>query len=169
MGTAVGLSGCAVIYRMLTREAELRQKAVCTAIAVVAGGYSTALVSYFVQRDFFPALMKLVHQLDNPLQASNPFILTGLLANYNKFEMSNQYRTRFADFVNEETMTRVVHSIAWTTTVLRERYVTIQDDVPVGWSVGNTLSYVGLGALAGSKPAPPVLTEDQQKELFSQQ
>lgn len=148
---------------------DIRLKAVRTAIAVVAGGYHTALVSYFVHRDFFPALMKLVHQLDNPLTASEPFLLTGLLANYNKFEVHNQYRIRFSDFVNEETMIRVVQSIAWTTTILRERYVTILDDTPAGWSIGGTLSYVGLGALAGAKPAAPTLTEEQQKELFSQQ
>lgn len=151
------------------RTQQLRQKAVRTAIAVVAGGYQTALISYFVHRDFFPALMKLVHQLENPLQASEPLLLTGLLANYNKFEVHNQYRVRFADFVNEETMTRVVHSVAWTTTILRERYIAIQDDTPTGWSVGGTLSYVGLGALTGVKPATPALTEEQQKELFSAQ
>lgn len=147
----------------------LRQKAVRTAIAVVSGGYQTALVSYFIHRDFFPALMKLVHQLDNALQASEPLLLTGLLANYNKFEIHNQYRVRFADFVNDETMSKVVESVSWTCTLLRSRYVTILDDTPVGWSMAGTLSYVGLGALAGAKPAAPVLTEDQQKELFNEQ
>lgn len=162
-------SGCSSRHMMLMVVAELRQKAVRMAIAVVAGGYQTALVSYFVQKDFFPALMKLLHQLDNPLQAAEPLLLTGLLANYNKFESNNQYRVRFADFVNEETMIRVIQSIAWTTAVLRERYVAILDDTPVGWSLGTTLSYVGLGSLAGAKPAGTVLTEDQQKEAFAQQ
>jgi len=35
--------------------------------------------------------------------------------------------------------------------------------------MAGTLSYVGLGALAGAKPAQPVLTEDQQKDLFAEQ
>ncbi|CAK4032068.1 UPF0588 membrane [Lecanosticta acicola] len=151
------------------RTIELRQKAVRTAIAVVSGGYQTALISYFINRDFFPALMKLAHQLENPLQGSEPLLLTGLLANYNKFEVHNQYRVRFSDFVNEDTMARVVLSMAWTTTVLRERYISIQDDAVTGWSVGGTLSYVGLGALAGAKPAAATLTEQQQKQLFSEQ
>lgn len=151
------------------RTITLRQKAVRTAIAVVSGGHQTALVSYFIHRDFFPALMKLVHQLDSPLQASEPFLLTGLLANYNKFEVHNQYRVRFSDFVNDETMIKVVESVAWTCTLLRSRYVAIQDDTPVGWSVAGTLSYVGLGALAGAKPAAPVLTEEQQREMFAEQ
>lgn len=112
----------------------------------------------------------MVHQLESPLQASEPFLLTGLLANYNKFESHNQYRVRLADFVNEDTMTKVVESISWTTTVLRERYIAIQDDTPVGWSIGGTLSYVGLGSLTSAKkPAALVLTEDQQKELFAAQ
>lgn len=42
---------------VLTKSVELRQKAVQATIAVVAGGYQTALVSYFLHRDFFPALM----------------------------------------------------------------------------------------------------------------
>jgi hypothetical protein len=46
-------------YRMflLIQPVSTRQKAIRTAIAVVAGGYQTALVSYFVHRDLFPALM----------------------------------------------------------------------------------------------------------------
>ncbi|KAI7583871.1 DUF1741-domain-containing protein, partial [Hortaea werneckii] len=151
------------------RTLAVRQKAVKAAIAVVSGGYQTAVVSYFIQRDFFPALMKTVHQSENPLDAAEPFMLTGLLANYNKFEMHNQYRVRFADFVNDETMTRVVESVAWTCTLLRSKYIAIQDDTPVGWSVAGTLSYVGLGALAGAKPAAPALTEEQQRELFNEQ
>lgn len=151
------------------RTMELRQKAVRTTIAVVAGGYQTALVSYFINRDFFPALMKLIHQLENPLRASEPFLLTGLLANYNKFETHNQYRIRFSDFVNDEAMKSIVESVSWTCTLLRERYITIQDDTPTTWSIGGTLSYVGLGGLAGVKPAAPALTEEQQRELFLEQ
>ncbi|KAK5119375.1 hypothetical protein LTR85_007731 [Meristemomyces frigidus] len=151
------------------RTITIRQKAVRTALAVVSGGYQTALVSYFIHRDFFPALMKLVHQLDSPLQASEPFLLTGLLANYNKFEVHNQYHVRFSDFVNDETMEKVVESVAWTCALLRSRYVAIHDDTPVGWSVAGTLSYVGLSALAGAKPAAPVLTEEQQRDLFAEQ
>ena len=37
---------------------ELRQKAVRTTIATVSGAYQTVLVSYFINRDFFPSLMK---------------------------------------------------------------------------------------------------------------
>lgn len=114
-------------------------------------------------------IYQLVHQLDHALQASEPFLLAGLLANYNKFEVHNQYRVRFADFVNEDTMHKVIDSVGWTCTLLRDKYIAVQDDTPAGWSIVGTLSYVGLGALAGAKPAPPVLTEDQQRELFATQ
>lgn len=110
--------------------------------------------------------MQMVHQLENPLRAAEPLLLTGLLANYNKFEVHNQYRVRFSDFVNDEKMKSIVESISWTCNLLRERYVAIQDDTPVGWSISSTLSYVGLGALAGAKPATPALTAEQQRELF---
>ena len=151
------------------RTLALRQKAVRTAIAVVSGGYQTAIVSYFLHRDLFPALMKLVHQLDDPLQASEPLLLTGLLANYNRFEVHNPYRIRFADYVNDDAMKKVVESVACICTLLRSRYIAIQDDTPVGWSVSGTLSYVGLGAFAGAKPVTPVLTEEQQRDLFAEQ
>ena len=112
---------------------------------------------------------QLIQQLESPLRAAEPFLLTGLLSNYNKFEAANQYWMRFADFVNNEAMKATVESIGWTSVLLRERYVTIQDDTPAAWSIGGTLSYVGLGSLAGAKPAPPALTEEQQRELFLEQ
>ena len=96
-------------------------------------------------------------------------MLTGLLANYNKFEVQNQYRVRFSDFVNDEAMKSIVESVAWTCTLMRELYVAVQDDTPATWSISGTLTYVGLGALAGARPTTPVLTEDQQKELFQEQ
>lgn len=76
---------------------------------------------------------------------------------------------RFADFVNNEAMQATVQSVGWTSLLLRERYVAVQDDTPAAWSIGGTLSYVGLGSLAGVKPAPPALTEEQQRELFLEQ
>ena len=146
----------------------LRRKAVRSAIGVVAGGYQTALVTYFIQRDLFPALMKLV-QSDDLRLTSEPLLLTGLLANYNKFELHNQYRVRLSDFVNDETISKLVQSVGWTSLLLRDRYIGIMDDTPATWSIGGTLSYVGLGSFAGAKPAAPVMTEDQQRELFNEQ
>lgn len=112
---------------------------------------------------------QLIQQLDSPLRAAEPFLLTGLLSNYNKFEAANQYWTRFADFVNNEAMKATVESVGWTSTLLQQRYVAIQDDTPAAWSIGGTLSYVGLGSLTGAKAAPPALTEEQQRELFLEQ
>ena len=110
-----------------------------------------------------------MHQLNHPLQAAGPLLLAGLLANYHKFEVHNQYRVRFSDFVNNETMGQVVESVSWTCTLLRERYIVIQDDAPSQWSITAPLSYVGLGPLVRAKPAPPTLTEEQQRALFADQ
>lgn len=114
-------------------------------------------------------VLQLIQQLDNPLRAAEPFLLAGLLSNYNKFEAANQYWTRFADFVNDEAMRSTVESVGWTSMLLRERYVAIQDDTPAAWSLGGTLSYVGLGSLTRAKPAPVALTEEQQREGFLEQ
>lgn len=57
--TSMCMSPSAVLRSWLTSKPdELRQKAVRTAIAVVSGAYQTVLVSYFINRDFFPSLMK---------------------------------------------------------------------------------------------------------------
>ncbi|KAK3675148.1 hypothetical protein LTR78_005082 [Recurvomyces mirabilis] len=157
------------IIRSESKTTMLRTKAVRAAMAIVSGGYQTALVSYFVNRDFFPGLMRLVQHEESEGQNTEALLLTGLLANYGKFESHNQYRIRFADFVNDAAVTRIVESISSTCDFLRARYIAIQDDTPATWSVAGTLSYVGLGSLAGAKPAPPTLTEEQQRELFTEQ
>lgn len=106
---------------------------------------------------------------ENSISASIPFLLIGLLANYDKFESaSNSYRTRFGDFVNDSTMGRISECVGWTSVLLRDLYVAIFDDSPASWSIGGTLSYVGLGSLAGAKPAT-TLTEDEQKIGFGVQ
>lgn len=98
-----------------------------------------------------------------------PFLLAGLLANYNKFETRNPYHTRFADFVNDDTIRKIVRCIDNTCVALRDQYVTVQEDMPEAWSIGSTLSYIGLGSLTGSKPAAPVLSEEEMKTSFAEQ
>lgn len=41
--------------------------------------------------------------------------------------------------------------------------------MPEAWSIGGTFSYIGLGALTGTKPAAPVLPEDEMRARFSEQ
>lgn len=103
------------------------------------------------------------------MDAAQPLLLAGLLANYNKFETYNPYHARFADFVNHETIVQICKSIETTCGFLRDQYVAIQDDVPEAWSIGGTLSYIGLGALAGAKPAVPAPTEGEMKAKFAEQ
>src|ERR1700744_3923321 len=89
----------------------LRQKAVYAALSMVAGAYSTGLVSYFTHRDLFPSLMKFVQDSDASGQIREPFALLSLLVNYNKFEFQNPYQTRLNDFVNEGIMRKLVFCI----------------------------------------------------------
>lgn len=37
---------------------EIREKAVEVALAVTSGAYQTTLLTYFIQRDLFPSVMK---------------------------------------------------------------------------------------------------------------
>lgn len=47
---------------------ELRQKAVEVVLAVTAGAYQTSLLTYFIQRDLFPAVMKVIFYLQKDLE-----------------------------------------------------------------------------------------------------
>lgn len=44
----------------------------------------------------------------------------------------------------------------------------IQDDLPEGWTITNTLSMIGLGSIApGAKTAPAVIDPEVAKEMFA--
>ncbi|OCK79650.1 DUF1741-domain-containing protein [Lepidopterella palustris CBS 459.81] len=150
------------------RSMEVRQKAVRTALSITAGAYQTGLISYFTHRDLFPSLMKCVQDSENSTQAFAPFFLLGLLANYNKFEFQNPYRLRLDDFVNEAIIRKILTSFGSTCNTARDKYVSVQDDLPEAWSLGTTLNYIGLGVLApGSRPTTPTPTPEEAKPLFS--
>lgn len=167
------------------KAVQVRLKAIKVALAMVSGAYSTGLVSYFTHRDLFPSLMKVsphnnrcylgansrqfVQDSEQDIDNLSPFVLLGLLVNYNKFEFQNPYRLRLDDFVNEGIIKKIVACIGHTSQYSRSRYTEIQEDLPEGWSFGNTLAYIGLGALAGNtrKPAPPTLTPEEAKARFT--
>lgn len=66
-------------------------------------------------------------------------------------------------------MSKLIGTIGSACVRLRHRYVAIQNDVPESWSIGGTLGYIGLGSLAGAKPAPVMPTEEEAKIQFSEQ
>ncbi|GAM41746.1 hypothetical protein TCE0_042f15103 [Talaromyces pinophilus] len=149
---------------------DLRLKAIRTTIAMISGAYKTSLVAYFMQRDFFPSIMKFVHDLDTNLQILEPFLLLGLLANYNKFEFQNPYQQRLDDFVNEGSIQKIVKGVGLSCAGLRNAYVAIQDDLPEGWTMSNTLAFFGLRALAGgNKDKATTSTAEEVKETFAAQ
>ncbi|KAJ6113944.1 hypothetical protein N7523_007261 [Penicillium sp. IBT 18751x] len=147
---------------------EVRCKAIRVAVAMTSGAYKTSLVSYFTHRDLFPSLMKYVNDSDTPMQVFDPFLLLGLLANYNKFEFQNPYQLRLDDFVNESSIQKVVHGVGLTCGGLRNGYIAVQDDVPEGWNLTSTLVFFGLRALtpgARDKATPP--TVEEAKAMFA--
>ena len=97
-----------------------------------------------------------------------PYLLLGLLANYNKFEFRNPYRLRLEDFVNEGVIQKIVRGLGSTLSLSRDSYVAIQEDIAEGWTLSNTLAYLSLGLLApakGAKPPPP--SAEELKEGFA--
>ena len=102
------------------------------------------------------------------MQVFEPFLLLGLLANYNKFEFQNPYQLRLDDFVNEGTIQKIVNGIGATCAALRNCYVALQDDLPEGWSLSSTLIFFGLGALApGHKANSKPASAEEAKEKFA--
>ncbi|KAI9717458.1 MAG: hypothetical protein M1828_007220 [Chrysothrix sp. TS-e1954] len=150
------------------RTLDVRQKAVQTAVAAVAGAYHTGLVSFFIGKDFFPALMKLVHDADDYTRLFVVFAFLGLLVNYNKFEFQNPYQHRFEDFVNEPIIQKTVQGLGQIYESSRNRYIAVQDDQPEGWNLSNTMTYFGLGGLTTStKTGTGAMTDEEAKTAFA--
>lgn len=150
------------------RTATVRLKAVRAALSMTAAGFQTALPSYFTHRDLFPSLMKYVQDCGETAQLLPCVYLLGVLANYNKFELQNPYRLRLDDFVNDAIIQKIVSGFGDTCVQLRDAYVAIQDDMPEGWTLGSTLNYIGLGALApNSRPTTPTPAPEEAKSLFT--
>ena len=106
--------------------------------------------------------------MKDPSELTKPFVLLGLLANYNKFEFQNPYRLRLDDFVNDATIKKIVEAVGYTCTKVRNEYILIQDDTPEGWSLSSALSFIGLGALTtGARQASPVLTPEEANRRFA--
>ncbi|KAK8165689.1 hypothetical protein BKA80DRAFT_271969 [Phyllosticta citrichinensis] len=142
------------------RSMEIRCKAIRVGLSITSGAYSTGLISYFTHRDLFPSLMKFVQDSESSTEILDPFILLGLLVNYNKFEFQNPYRLRLDDFVNDMAIKKTVHCVGNTCRDARDKYVAVQDDLPEGWSLGSAIGY-----LTGSNKKSSVPEEEAQKLL----
>uniref|UniRef100_A0A0D2Y954 Armadillo-like helical domain-containing protein n=1 Tax=Fusarium oxysporum (strain Fo5176) TaxID=660025 RepID=A0A0D2Y954_FUSOF len=114
-------------------------------------------------------LLAFIQDAETSDQVLQPFILLGLLANYNKFEFQNPYQQRLNDFVNEAVIQKIVGAVGQACQTVRSRYITIQDDLPEGWTFSATLNMIGLGAIApGPKPVKkPVYDVETAKALFT--
>ncbi|KAL5628603.1 hypothetical protein BROUX41_003351 [Berkeleyomyces rouxiae] len=143
-----------------------RGRAIEVLLAFTAGAYQTTLLTYLIQRDLFPAVMKYIHDTSSSDNVLLPFAFLGLLANYNKFEFQNPYGLRLADFVNEASIQKVVRCIGSTCHTMRRQYIDIQDDLPEGWSLSSTLSLIGFGR--GNKTdKKPVYDAETAKKMFT--
>lgn len=107
-----------------------------------------------------------MQDLDDSSRLSKPFILLGLLANYNKFEHSNPYRLRLEDFVNEANILKILHGLRKACADSRDQYAAVLEDLPEGWNLSSALNYIGLGILAPIKAITPTATSEDSKEQF---
>lgn len=147
----------------------LRLKAIEVLLAVTAGAYQATLLTYLIQRDLFPSVMKFMQDSETDNQVLSPFTLIGLLANYNKFEFQNPYQLRLNDFVNESAIQKIIYCVGSTCQALQLDYIAIQEDLPEGWSLSSTLAMIGLGAIVPGAKAEKKVVYDVQvaKRMFS--
>lgn len=96
-----------------------------------------------------------------------PFLLLGLLANYNKFEFQNPYQLRLEDFVNESSIEKVAKGVGLACGGIRDGYTAVQDDVPEGWSFTNTLVFFGRALTPGAQNQPSPPTAEEAKAMFA--
>ena len=59
--------------------------------------------------------------------------------------------------MNESVIQLFVHALGLSFSHSRDFYVAIQEDIAEGWTLSNTLAYIGLGVLAPTKPVKQVL------------
>ena len=65
-------------------------------------------------------------------------------------------------------MSHMVYGIGRVFSGIRDSYVAVQDDLPEGWNLSSTLTFIGLRALSPdskNKKVPP--TEEEARELFN--
>lgn len=108
-----------------------------------------------------------MNDTDTRTHIFEPFLLLGLLANYNKFEFQNPYQLRLDDFVNEVTIQKIVKGAGTTCALLRNAYVAVQDDLPEGWTWSSTLAFFGLGALVRGKSSKQQLSPEETSKQFA--
>lgn len=115
-------------------------------------------------------LLQLIQETGSTPKIFEPFTLIGLLANYNKFESQNPYQLRLNDFVNEDTIQKIIKNVGYTCQKLRAQFVDIQDDLPEGWTLSSTLNMIGLGVIApGPKPEKKLVYDaDTAKKMFAE-
>jgi hypothetical protein len=107
-----------------------------------------------------------VHESEDSARSFEPFLLLGLLVNYNKFEYRNPYRLRLEDFVNEATFQKIVTGLGNALSRSRRKYSAVLDDVPTeGWNLSNALTYIGLGVLAPIKAITPATIDDSNERF----
>ena len=63
----------------------------------------------------------------------------------------------------------MIRCVGYTCQKLRSQYVEIQDDLPEGWTLSNTLHMIGLGAVArGPRPEKKVVYDaETSKKMFT--
>ena len=108
-----------------------------------------------------------MQEADDSSRAFEPFLLLGLLVNYNKFEYRNPYRIRLEDFVNEVIIQKIIAGLGNSLALSRNKYGAVIEDVPEGWTLSSTLTYIGLGVLAPIKAITPTVVTEDSKEQFA--
>lgn len=101
-GLAVTIENCPVL--------SIRVSAVRN-LAIAAGGvFQTSLMSHLIRRSMFSCLVDFIETKEAYVYVGDAVSVLGILASYDRHDHSNPYQRRLADFVNADTMSRIVSS-----------------------------------------------------------
>ena len=100
------------ILRDSNATISLQEKTLHLCLTVAAGIGQGPINSYFLRRDFFPTLCKLITgDRANQKTSAQALLLIGLLASYHKFEMRSLYLRRLSDLVDEDVMLAMLKTV----------------------------------------------------------
>lgn len=92
----------------------VRVSAIRTTTVAAGGTYNTSLATYFTHnnnKDMFGSIMAFINSSGAELYIGDAFSLLGILSGFDKMESPhNPYQTRLADFIDDDSMKRIVQA-----------------------------------------------------------
>ncbi|KAA8910061.1 hypothetical protein TRICI_004267 [Trichomonascus ciferrii] len=146
----------------------MRVSAIRTTTIAAGGTYNTSLATYFTHnnsKDMFGSIIAFINSEGTELYVGDAFSLLGILSGFDKLESPhNPYQTRLADFIDDNSMRRIVHASGHVWKICLDQYLANPAPTPTPTnnpspssstqSLGASLAYwIGLRSAQNSPAA----------------